>query len=290
MRVGIVGCGYVGLELGRQLAAAGHDAVGVRRSESGLQAVRDAGLRAVRADVTEPETLSAVPDADAVVFAASAGGRGAAAARETYVDGLAATVAAFGERESAPERFVYTSSTGVYGDHDGAWVDEDTDLRPETERERVLVDAEQVVRERAPDHGMDATVVRFAGLYGPGRYFVERYLDGPVTEGWLNLVHRDDAAGIVQFALTGDGADADTLLAVDDEPVWKPDLAQWLADECGVEPPAVEPLGDDASPRSRAQKRCSNRRLHDLGYEFAYPTFREGLAPAVADWRRGESS
>ncbi len=289
MRTVIVGCGYVGLELGRQLAAEGHDVVGVRRSESGLRAVQDEGLRAMRADATEPESLSSVPDADAVVYAASAGGRGAAAARETYVDGLAATVEAFGGRDDSPAQFVYASSTGVYGDHDGAWVDEESALRPESEREQVLVDAERVVYERAPECGMDATVVRFAGLYGPDRYPVERYLDGPVTEGWLNLLHRDAAAGIVRFALTQRNVDADVLLAVDDEPVWKPDLARWLAEECGVEPPAVEPL-DDASARARAQKRCSNRRLHELGYEFAYPTFREGLAPAIDARPRGETS
>jgi nucleoside-diphosphate-sugar epimerase len=287
MRVVVVGCGYVGLELGRQLVAEGHDVVGVRRSEAGVEAVEDAGLRAVQADATDAESLSAVPDADALAYAASAGERSTAAAQETYVTGLRATIDAFGERADPPEQVVYTSSTGVYGDHGGAWVDEETPVRPASERAEVLVEAERVARDRAAEHGMAATVVRFAGLYGPGRYPVDRYLDGPVTEGWLNLVHRDDAAGVVRFAL--DGADADRLLAVDDEPVWKPDLARWLADQLGVEPPSVQSVAerladadDAAAHRIRAGKRCSNRRLRSLGYEFAYPTFRDGLRPAVA--------
>jgi nucleoside-diphosphate-sugar epimerase len=281
MRVAVLGCGYVGLELGRQLADRGHEVVGVRRS--GLDQVREAGLDAVRADVTEPDTLAAVPDADALVFAASSGGGDAAAARELYVGGLRTVASAFGGRGDPPERLVYTSSTGVYGDHGGDWVDEDTPLDPTTEKTRALVAAERAARE-AP---FDTTVVRFAGLYGPGRYRLERYLDGPVTEGYLNMIHRDDAAGTVRFALDGD---ADTLLAADDEPASKWAFADWLADACGVSRPpkrtreAALADRDPESPaarRLRTSKRCSNRRLRDLGYEFDYPTFREGYRAAV---------
>jgi len=298
MDVAILGCGYVGLELGRQLAAAGHDPVGVRRSEDGLAAVRDAGFDAVQADVTDADALSAVPDVDAAVFAASSGGRGADAAREVYVEGLRTAIEQFGGREDAPERFVYTSSTGVYGDHDGDWVDEETPLDPTTEKTEVLVEAERVTRERAPEFGMDPTVVRFAGLYGPDRYRLTRYLDGPVTEGYLNMVHCEDAAGAVRFALTdGAAADSEVLLAVDDEPVSKWDFADWLADEAGVEHPekhTVEErleagsLSEPAERRLRTSKRCSNDRLRELGYEFVYPTFREGYRAAIDAFRRGE--
>ncbi|GAA0282795.1 SDR family oxidoreductase [Halobacterium noricense] len=298
MDVAILGCGYVGLELGRQLAVVGHDPVGVRRSEEGIAAIRDAGFDAVQADVTDAESLSAVPDVDAAVFAASSGGRDANAAREVYVEGLRRAIEHFGSREDSPDQFVYTSSTGVYGDHDGDWVDEETPLDPTTEKTKVLVEAERVTRERAPDFGMDATVVRFAGLYGPDRYRLLRYLDGPVTEGYLNMVHREDAAGVVRFALTdAAAADAEVLLAVDDEPVSKWAFADWLADEAGVDRPdkqtveerlAAGDLSEPAERRLRTSKRCSNDRLHELGYEFAYLTFREGYRAAVDAFRRGE--
>jgi nucleoside-diphosphate-sugar epimerase len=295
MHVAILGCGYVGLELGRQLESAGHSAVGVRRSDHGLAAIRDAGFDAVRADVTDPESLASVPDADAVVFIASSGGRGADAAREVYVDGLRTAVEHFGGREDAPDQFVYTSSTGVYGDHGGDWVDEETPLDPTTEKTQVLVDAERVALDEAPQHGMDPTVVRFAGLYGPDRYRLTRYLEGPVTEGYLNMIHREDAAGVVRFALAD--ADEDVLLAVDDEPASKWAFADWLADECGVDRPAKQTVaerieaGDLSTPaerRLRTSKRCSNDRLRELGYEFAYPTYREGYRDAIEAYRRGE--
>jgi nucleoside-diphosphate-sugar epimerase len=291
MRVGILGCGYVGLELARQLRGA-HDVVGVRRSPEGIDAVEATGAAAVRADVTDPDELASVPDVDALVFAASSGGRGAAAAERVYVEGLRTAIEAFGSRESPPERLVYTSSTGVYGDHDGAFVDEDTALDPTTEKTRVLVEAERIARELPPEYGIDGGVARFAGLYGPDRYRLDRYLEGPVTEGYLNMIHRADAAGIVRFML--ESADADLLVAVDDEPVDKWAFADWLADECGVDEPPKrtkadrlddEGLSEAARRRILTSKRCSNDRVRELGYEFRYPTYREGYRAAIDAYR-----
>jgi len=290
MRIAILGCGYVGLELGRQLRAAGHEPIGVRRSESGIEAIESAGFRGVRADVTDADALGAVPDVDAIVFTASSGGRGADAARETYVGGLRTAIEAFGGRVSPPERLVYTSSTGVYGDHGGDWVDEDTPLDPGTEKTRVLASAERVAIEAAPDHGIEGTVARLAGLYGPDRYRLERYLDGPVTAGYLNMVHRADAAGAVRFLLDRDRARGEVVLVVDDEPVEKHAFADWLASEAGRDPPPKRSIGErlaggdlpaTARDRIRAQKRCSNEKLRGLGYAFTYPTFREGYREAI---------
>lgn len=271
---------------------ADHDVIGVRRSERGIEAIEATGARAIRADVTDPDALASVPDVDALVFSASSGGRDAAAARAVYVDGLETATEQFGKRENPPEQLVYTSSTGVYGDHDGGWVDETTPIEPTTEKTRVLANAERVARERAAERGIEGTVVRFAGLYGPDRYRLDRYLDGPVTEGYLNMIHRDDAAGIVGFALT-EGT-PDTLLAVDDEPVDKWEFAAWLADQCGVEQPSTrtkderladEDLSTPAKRRILTSKRCSNDRIRELGYEFAYPTYREGYQDAIEQYR-----
>nr|WP_254282155.1 SDR family oxidoreductase [Haloarcula salina] len=288
-----MGCGYVGLELGRQLRDE-HEVVGVRRSDEGVARIEDAGFDGVRADVTDPDSLSAVPDADWLVFAASSGGRGADAAREVYVDGLETAIDHFWSREDAPERLVYTSSTGVYGDHGGAWVDEETPLDPQTEKTEVLAEAERVARERPTEYGGHGSVARFAGLYGPDRYRLERYLDGPVTAGYLNMVHRDDAAGAVRFLLT-EGRREEGVLVVDDEPVEKWAFADWLAEQCDVPFPPKQTteerlddpdLSETAKRRIQTSKRCSNDRLRSLGYEFAYPTFREGYRDAIRDYRQ----
>ena len=296
MRVVVVGCGYVGLALAGQLDARSHEVVGVRRSNAGLDAVDavGSGVEAVRADATDPESLSALPDADAVVFAASSGGRGADAARKVYVDGLANVVDEYGSRAAPPDRLVYTSSTGVYGDHDGGWVDEETPVDPTTEKTRVLAEAERIATERASEAGIDGTVVRFAGLYGPERYRLDRDVDGPVTAGYLNMVHRDDAAGSIRYLLETDRARDRVVLVVDDEPVGKHVFADWLADACGVRRPeklskdervAAGNLSAAAERRIRTSKRCSNALLRELGYEFAHPTFRSGYRDAVRAYR-----
>jgi nucleoside-diphosphate-sugar epimerase len=297
MRITVVGCGYVGLELARQLADRGHDVTGVRRSDEGLEAVDavDENVDAVRADATDPDSLRSLPDADAVVFAASSGGREAAAARAVYVDGLRNVLTEYKTRARPPDRLVYTSSTGVYGDHEGEWVDEETPLDPTTEKTQVLVAAERVATVEAAEAGIDGTVARFAGLYGPDRYRLRRYIDGPVTAGYLNMVHRDDAAGAIRHLLETDRGRNEAVVVVDDEPVDKHRFADWLADECGVDRPekrskaeriAAGDLSAAAERRIRTSKRCSNDRLRALGYEFAYPTFRAGYRDAVTEFRR----
>ncbi|WP_394346576.1 SDR family oxidoreductase [Halorhabdus rudnickae] len=287
----VLGCGYVGCELARQLDD--HHVVGVRRSADGLAAVEAAGAEPVRADVTDPDSLASVPDADWLVFAASAGGRDVAAARETYVTGLRTAIEHFDGRDDSPDRLVYTSSTGVYGDHDGAWVAEDTPLSPATEKTRVLAEAEQIALD-IPD-GIDGTVARFGGLYGPDRYRLERYLEGPVTAGYLNMVHRDDAAGAIAFLLQSDAGRDAVVNVVDDEPVEKWGFADWLAEQCDEPFPPKQTIeerltgeDDESSRRISANKRVSNDRLATLGYEFAYPTYREGYRAAIEAYKTGE--
>jgi len=295
MRVAILGCGYIGLELARQLQP-DHEVVGVRRSPEGIEAIEATGASAVRADITDETELEAVPDADAVVFAASSGGRDAAAAREVYVEGLTTVIDHFCGRAPVPDRIVYTSSTGVYGDHDGEFVDEGTPLDPTTEKTEALVEAERVARER-PIDDTDGTVARFAGLYGPDRYRLERYVEGPVTEGYLNMVHRADAAGAVRYLLEADVARRQVVNVVDDEPVEKWAFADWLAEQCGEpEPPKrtkeerldEDGLSEASKRRIRTSKRVSNDRLRELGYEFEYPTFREGYRAAIEAHTAGE--
>lgn len=286
----ILGCGYIGIELGRQLTAAGHEVVGVRRSEEGCAAIEDAGFAAHQADLTEPDDRAGLPDADWLVFAASSGGRNAEAAREIYVDALDGIIEEYGERASTPDRLVYTSSTGVYGDHDGEWVDESTPLEPTTDKTEVLVEAERVTLDESQSYGIDGTVARFSGLYGPDRYRLHRYIEGPVTEGYLNMVHRADAAGAVAYLLTADRARDEAVVVTDDEPVDKWTFADWLAAECGLDSPPKrtkkerltdESLSEAGRRRILTSKRCSNDYLRELGYELEYPTFREGYRAVI---------
>lgn len=289
----ILGCGYVGLELGRQLKG-DERVIGVRRSEEGIDAIESAGFEGVQADITDSAAFEAVPDAETVVFAASSGGRDAEAARKIYVEGQRAALDQFANRTNPPERYVYTSSTGVYGDHEGGWVDERTPLDPTTEKTEVLAEAERVAIDGASQRGIDGTVARLAGIYGPDRYRLTRYLEGPVTEGYLNMIHRDDIAGGIAYLLREDVARSEVVLFVDDEPVSKWEFADWLAAECGADEPPKQTKADrlesgDLSEAARRRiltsKRCRNDKLRGLGYEFRYPTFREGYRACVEAYK-----
>ena len=293
MRVAVLGCGYVGTELARRLVDGGHRATGVVRSREGADRVEATGARAVRADVTDADSLSAVPDADALVFAASAGRGSVADARRLYLDGLRNAIDEFSARGSPPSRLLLASSTGVYGDRDGDWVDSSTPVDPPGPKAEIVADAETLVREA----GVDGTVVRFGGLYGPGRYRLRRYLEGPVTAGYRNSTHRDDAAGALKFLLEGDLARDETVLVVDGDPAEKRAFADWLADECGVDRPPKRTLDErpsdgDLSTAARrrlaSRKRCRNDRLLGLEYELEAPSVYEGYRPAIEAFRRGE--
>jgi nucleoside-diphosphate-sugar epimerase len=297
--VAILGCGYIGLELGCQLRNTPHieRVVGLRRSDAGVAAMEDAGIEPIQGDLTDESPLASIPDADIVVFAASSGRGNATTAREVYVEGQETVLDHFGTREQPPDRYIYTSSTGVYGDHDGDWVDEDTPLNPTTEKTRALAEAETVALHTAAEYGIDGTVARFAGLYGPDRYRLERYLDGPVTEGTLNMVHREDAAGSVAHFIRKDCARDEVVVVVDNEPVSKWEFADWLAAECSEPVPPkqtkaqrlAETESAAARRRIRTDKRCRNNKLRSLGYDLVYPTFREGYQAAIEEYT-GESS
>jgi len=288
----ILGCGYVGIELGRRLDG---EVIGVRRSQEGIEEIEEAGVTGIQANLTDPEKLDVIPDAETLIFAASSGGRGADAAREIYVEGQRIALDHFADREQPPDRYVYTSSTGVYGDHDGAWVDETTPIDPTTEKTEVLAEAEEIALE---SDEIDGTVARLAGIYGPDRYRLHRYIEGPVTEGYLNMIHRDDIAGSIEYLLTEDLARDEVVLVVDDEPVSKWEFADWLAEECGLDSPPKQTkeerledgdLSEAARRRILTSKRCDNAKLRKLGYEFEYPTFREGYRERIETYRREES-
>ena len=295
MKAVIIGCGYVGQVLGTLLRAGGHEVIGVARHASSHTAIARRGITPVAGDITQKETIDALPDAEWVIVAVSSGGGDAAAARAVFETGLTSVIDSYSKRSDPPERLVYTSSSSVYGDHEGAWVDETTALAPGTEKSTILARAEEIAIDRSASAGFDGTVCRFAGLYGPGRYRLERYLGERVTAGYLNMVHRVDAAGAIAHLLQVDRGRGQVVNVVDNQPVDRHTFAAALARRVGARSPDRRPLADrlaDASlsaagrRRLAAQKRVSNQRLRSLGYRLRYPTFRSGYATPLAQRHR----
>jgi nucleoside-diphosphate-sugar epimerase len=288
VRVLIVGCGYVGLELGRRLAGAGAEVLGLRRSSDADAEMRAAGIRPVRGDVARADDLEALPGRfDHVVDVVSSSGGGADAYRSAYLEG-ARNLVAWAARHR-PTSLVYTGSTSVYGQTDGAEVDEASETNPSTETGRILLETEAVFLRAARERGVPAVVLRVAGIYGPGRgHLLAQFLAGearrePEPGRWVNMIHRDDVASAILAAMLR-GRPGEVYNAVDDVPVRQPDLLAHFARELRrPSPPVAGP--DAAAPRRRGvtDKRVSNRRFRaGTGWVPAYPSYREGYAAEIA--------
>jgi len=283
MRVLIIGCGYVGLPLGAELVRQGHEVFGLRRTDRALAEMTAAGIQPLRADISQPTQLARLPaEYDWVVDAVSATGGGLEDYRAVYLEAARHLVAWLGAQP--PAKFVYTSSTGVYGQTDGSTVDESSPTEPAAETARVLVEAEAVLLAAARQQAFPAVILRLAGIYGPGRgYWLRQYLQGEARiEGdggrLLNMIHRDDVVGAILATLRR-GRVGQVYNAVDDEPVSQRTLFEWLAKQYGGPlPPTVPPDALAQRKRGVTNKRISNRKLTtELGYAFKYPTFREGF-------------
>lgn len=270
----VAGCGDLGTEAGLRFAALGHRVIGLRRRAELLPAPvvgRSTDLR---------NEVPAIPDDTAVVVVATAAGsRDVDEYRATYVDGLRNVLDGV-DASAAEPRIVVVSSTAVYDVDDGSEVTEDTPVRGSTPTAAVLVEAEELLRRRAPG----ATLLRLSGVYGPGR---ERLVDqvrsgsarlAPGTSPHTNRIHRDDAAAaLVHLAAVEDPAP--TYLGTDDEPVRLDEVLRFLATELGVDEPV---RGDGDGRQAGGDKRLSNALLRSTGWAPRYPTFREGYRAVLA--------
>ncbi|MDX1649924.1 MAG: SDR family oxidoreductase [Myxococcota bacterium] len=273
MRVLIAGCGYVGCALAPSLVAAGHEVVGLRRRPEGLPA----GVVPLAADLTDPGTLRGVPEVDALVYAVSPGARDDAAYEAAFVRGLGNLLARLETGSPGLQRVVFVSSTGVYAQDDGSWVDEGSPTRPEGFRGRRLLEGE--ARARATGRG---AVVRLAGIYGPDRTsLVERVRRGEatVTPGpprYTNRIHRDDAAEALRVVLLA-AQPPEVVIGVDSEPAPEREVLTWLARRLGAPPPAEAPPAPGGRRAGRG-KRCRNALLLASGVALRFPSWREGYA------------
>lgn len=267
----IAGCGDVGTALGVRLAREGHRVIGLRRSAGALPE----GLHSVSADLCDPAALAALPDGISVLcYTAAADGFDEQAYRNAYPVGLSNVLTAL---ESAPlRRVLFVSSTGVYGQRDGEWVNERSTTEPTGFSGRILLEAESLLAELS----VPASAVRFGGIYGPGRNrLIERVRAGAPCDDtlWTNRIHRDDCAGMLHHLLHVSRLD-EVYIGVDCEPAPQCRVMDWIADQIGV----ARPERTEAGERRRGgSKRCSNRRALESGYRFIYPSFREGYAQVL---------
>jgi nucleoside-diphosphate-sugar epimerase len=272
----IIGCGYLGQQVASRWRAAGHRVFTTTRSADRAEQLAQQGLEPLLCDVADPSSLKTVPAADTVLYCVGFDRAAGRSMREVHVNGLENVLAAL----AAPRRFLHVSSTGVYGHCHGEEVDERAATEPLDESGRVVLEAEGVLRRRLSD----AVVLRFAGIYGPGRLLRERALrTGEALVGdpdkWLNLIHVEDGAAAI-LAAEERGRPGEVYNVSDDHPVRRREFYTHLARLLGVPQPRFVPPPPDAPlpGHERTNRRILNRRLRqELAAELRYPTYREGL-------------
>ena len=269
----IAGCGDVGGRLGQQLSAAGWTVYGLRRSV----ALLPQGIRPVAGDLHADACPAAWPSEplDYLVYCAAATDHDEAGYRAAYVDGLRRVLTWLAQYSQRPKRLLFVSSSGVYGQQLGEWVDEQSPAEADSYSGRIMREAEQL----ALNSGLPASLVRLTGLYGPGREWLlkqvrqgYRVVSEPPLYG--NRIHVDDAAGLLAYLLQADArgmALDNCYIGVDDQPAPLHDVVAWLREQL-----EISHWSDDSTVRRSGSKRCSNARARSLGWTPQYPSYREG--------------
>jgi nucleoside-diphosphate-sugar epimerase len=276
----IIGCGYLGQRIAKLWLDQGHRVFATTRTKLRADQLSGLGIEPIVCDVLKPASLRVLPAVDTVVHSIALDRQSGRTMREVYVDGLTNTLAQL----SKGGRFIYVSSSSVYGQTNEELVDEEAPTAPLEESGKVVLEAEQTLKHHLPE----AIILRFSGIYGPGRLLRRHTLvkSEPIVgdpDKWLNLIHVEDGAKAVLAAETN-AKTARVYNVADDMPVRRRDFYRALARLLGAAPPTFVLPNHELPPPSheRANRRINNRRLRDeLKVNLLYPTYEVGLPASI---------
>ena len=275
----IVGCGDIGRRLAQSLPQNAYSVTGLRRRPADNLPF----LRYQMCDVQDRHALGDHLQGDypVIIITMTPGERSDAGYQNAYVRTCENLVAELRSRSCRPRLVIFVSSSAVYGQNDGSWVDEHSPTQPDGFSGKRLLEAEKIILES----GLPGCVVRFSGIYGPGRTrLIEqvRQRKASASPAYTNRIHAEDCARslahLIQLSRTQKLAPV--YLATDSAPTPMVDVVSWLAGQLGV----TDFLAADAL-NERSNKRCSNSLLLETGFQFRYPGFMDGYAELLADQR-----
>ncbi len=265
MRILIVGCGYVGKALANAYIAKGAQVYALQRRELNI-----IGIHNLVGDVAKINLHHLAPF-DRIFYLISADEHTDTAYQHAYVTGIAHLLKQVPTHPTT--RLLFISSTAVYGQQQGEWVDEMSPTNPTDFAGQRLLEGEQLVQQS----GLNHVIVRFGGIYGPGRLrVIEQIKTGHarLTESlcYTNRIHLDDCVGSLQF-LAEIPTCPPVVLGVDCEPVLYNELQMWLAEQLNLPTPQI---GETPTRLQKSNKRCRNQLLQNLGYVFVFPNYKLG--------------
>ncbi|MCA9079831.1 MAG: NAD-dependent epimerase/dehydratase family protein [Planctomycetaceae bacterium] len=289
MRILVVGCGYVGERAALAWARQGHEIVAVTRSQSRADQWQLRGWESIVTDIAQSGALRSLPEVDLCLYAVGYDRASGLPRRQVTVDGLGRVLSAL---RGLVGRLIYISSSSVYGQDAGEWVNEDSKCEPRTESGQLCLAAEQLVQAAARD--MSATILRLSGIYGPNRLLarVAQLRNGDPLGGrgdaWLNLIHVDDVVNALQRLAEPQTVERESgacqlLLLSDEQPVLRSTFYTELARLVQAPAPSFDSSLPVRSGAINVGKRCDSQRIREvLGLVLRFPTVAVGLPQAVA--------
>ncbi len=271
----IIGCGAIGQHVAINLIAQGHQVTGLKRTPPQTQN----GITYFTADITQADTLKGLNEHyDLLLFIVSASDRSEASYHDIYETGLTNVLTTL---PTTPCFFI--SSTSVYGENSGAWVNEDSPTNHIELTSQFIVSAEQRVTAAHPDN----VIIRFSGIYGAGRHYLLTIAQfSPEVQRtppyYTNRIHQQDCVNSLLFLINKRLSNqplAPCYLASDNAPAPMWEVMSWLTKQMNCPAPTEAPAKNPAT----SNKRCDNQRLKDLGYTFSYPSYQEGYREQLND-------
>lgn len=276
----IFGCGYVGMELARRCLNLGWSVSALTRNPQKVAEAKDLGLHTVQGSLHESGWWDQLPgDFDHVVNCVGAASPSIDGYRDSYLNGMHSVLGWIKQNGSRVNNLVFTSSSSVYPQTDGSLVNEKSDTSGASERGQILVNAEQACLHASAELAKRCSVIRYSGLYGPGRHLlVDKIRRGDSMSGCphriLNLIHRDDAASALLAILEAeDSVDGGIFNACDGQHATRGEISNWVADRVGVQAPEFIGASEDHGP---------NRRVENSKIKKVF-----GWVPQFADFQTG---
>ncbi len=297
----IIGCGYVGLQVAQKWLEQGHTVSALTRSELHADKFTTLGIKPIIGDITQPESLKNLPQTDTLLYAVGFDRSANRSRHEIYVTGLNHVLS---EIKGRTQKIIYLSSTSVYGQSSGEWVDETSECTPQRENGQICLEAEQLFEKQGLISAEEdltisrAVILRLAGIYGPGRLLarMEQIKAGEPLLGrpdaYLNLIHVTDIVNTILKFDTDIKLESHYLVS-DNCPITRQEYYETLAFILNAPLPqfATEATRQGAMKSNRSNsteraaglnKRCNNRKLRGIpGLELVYPTIKEGLPQAI---------
>ena len=285
----IIGCGYLGRRIATIWKNQGDRVFLITRNENRAREFESQNFFPLLADITQRKSLQALndlPELDTLLFAVGMDRSRYQTVREVYVDGLNNVIESINDTNKI-DHWIHISSTGVYGDSGGEWIDETSPTNPQREGGIACLEAEHLLK--ASRVGKQSTILRFAGIYGPDRIptrstIEQRKWNRLSSAGFVNLIHVDDGASITaRIADSSSEKQGEVFCVSDGQPPRRRDYYQFIASLLGVETIQWNEDPPDPSRRAGSNKRVSNQKLvHTFGVKFQYPDYRLGIQHAMS--------